>query len=225
MRAVRGLLATSARREAAQRPRAAARRPTPDYQTGLQAGPVHQRLVPDPRRATTSSWSTGAVERITAGGVVGPDGVERPADTIIWGTGFQSHDFVAPMEIRGPRRPRAERGLGRAPRGLPGDDRLRLPEHVRDVRAQHQPRLGLGAVHARVPVQLRARRDPAPARGRPALHRPAPEAQAELAARDRGAQPARRIWVTGGCTNWYMNGRASTPTTGPARGSSSGAAR
>jgi cation diffusion facilitator CzcD-associated flavoprotein CzcO len=43
----------------------------------------------------------GAVERITPTGVVGPDGVERPADTIIWGTGFRAQDFVAPMEIRG----------------------------------------------------------------------------------------------------------------------------
>ncbi len=43
----------------------------------------------------------GPVERITAGGVIGPDGTERPADTIIWGTGFQTQDFVAPLEIRG----------------------------------------------------------------------------------------------------------------------------
>jgi cation diffusion facilitator CzcD-associated flavoprotein CzcO len=43
----------------------------------------------------------GRVERITASGVVGPDGVERPADTIIWSTGFQSRDFVAPMRIEG----------------------------------------------------------------------------------------------------------------------------
>ena len=44
---------------------------------------------------------TGGVERITPRGVVGGDGVERPADVLILATGFQSHDFVAPMEIRG----------------------------------------------------------------------------------------------------------------------------
>jgi cation diffusion facilitator CzcD-associated flavoprotein CzcO len=44
---------------------------------------------------------TGGVERITPAGVLGADGVERPADAIIWGTGFQSHDFVAPMEVHG----------------------------------------------------------------------------------------------------------------------------
>jgi cation diffusion facilitator CzcD-associated flavoprotein CzcO len=44
---------------------------------------------------------TGGVERITPQGVVGGDGVERPADVLVLATGFKSHDFVAPMEIRG----------------------------------------------------------------------------------------------------------------------------
>jgi len=44
---------------------------------------------------------TGGVERITAQGVVGGDGGERPADVLVLATGFKSHDFVAPMEIRG----------------------------------------------------------------------------------------------------------------------------
>ena len=44
---------------------------------------------------------TGGVERITPQGVVGRDGVERPADVLVLATGFKSHDFVAPMAIRG----------------------------------------------------------------------------------------------------------------------------
>ncbi len=43
----------------------------------------------------------GGVEQVTPTGVVGGDGVERPADVLILATGFKSHDFVAPMEIRG----------------------------------------------------------------------------------------------------------------------------
>jgi cation diffusion facilitator CzcD-associated flavoprotein CzcO len=43
----------------------------------------------------------GGVENVTATGVVGGDGVERPADVLILATGFKSHDFVAPMEVRG----------------------------------------------------------------------------------------------------------------------------
>ncbi len=43
----------------------------------------------------------GGAGQVTARGVVGGDGVERPADVLVLATGFQSHDFVAPMEIRG----------------------------------------------------------------------------------------------------------------------------
>lgn len=41
------------------------------------------------------------ITRITADAVVTSDGVEHPADTIIWGTGFDTQAFVAPMEIVG----------------------------------------------------------------------------------------------------------------------------
>ena len=44
---------------------------------------------------------TGGIEQITPTGVIGGDGIERPADVLILATGFQSHDFVAPMEITG----------------------------------------------------------------------------------------------------------------------------
>lgn len=43
----------------------------------------------------------GGAARITPQGVVGRDGAERTADVLILATGFKSHDFVAPMEIRG----------------------------------------------------------------------------------------------------------------------------
>ena len=43
----------------------------------------------------------GGVERITSTGIIGGDGIERPADALVLATGFKSHDFVAPMEIRG----------------------------------------------------------------------------------------------------------------------------
>jgi cation diffusion facilitator CzcD-associated flavoprotein CzcO len=41
------------------------------------------------------------VEAVTPGGVRAADGVERPADALILATGFESHAFVAPMEVRG----------------------------------------------------------------------------------------------------------------------------
>ncbi|HWU23169.1 MAG TPA: NAD(P)/FAD-dependent oxidoreductase [Nocardioides sp.] len=41
------------------------------------------------------------IERITPSGVVTDDGVEHPADVIIWGTGFKVQEFLAPMTITG----------------------------------------------------------------------------------------------------------------------------
>src|SRR4051794_5016262 len=44
---------------------------------------------------------TERVEAITRHGVRTVDGAERPADVLVLGTGFDSHAFVAPMEIVG----------------------------------------------------------------------------------------------------------------------------
>ena len=122
---------------------------TPDYEFGCKRVLFTSDWYPTLRRPNVELVA-GGVERVTADGVVGADGVEREADTIIWGTGFRRHNFVAPMDVQGLGRPRAERASGRARRGLPGHDRLGLSEHVRALRPEHEPRLGLRALHARV---------------------------------------------------------------------------
>ncbi len=44
---------------------------------------------------------TSAVQEIRSSGVLDADGVEHPCDVIIWGTGFQATEFVAPIQIFG----------------------------------------------------------------------------------------------------------------------------
>jgi cation diffusion facilitator CzcD-associated flavoprotein CzcO/acetyl esterase/lipase len=44
---------------------------------------------------------TQGVRELTKSGVVAEDGTERPADVIVLSTGFESTQFLAPMEIRG----------------------------------------------------------------------------------------------------------------------------
>jgi cation diffusion facilitator CzcD-associated flavoprotein CzcO len=44
---------------------------------------------------------TDPIERIAADGVVTAGGTTRPADVIIYGTGFRSLDFLAPMSVTG----------------------------------------------------------------------------------------------------------------------------
>jgi cation diffusion facilitator CzcD-associated flavoprotein CzcO len=76
-------------------------RTTPDTEMGCKRVLISSEWFPTLERHNVE-LVTGRIERITEHGVIGPDGVERPADAIIWGTGFQSHDFVAPMRIEGP---------------------------------------------------------------------------------------------------------------------------
>lgn len=47
------------------------------------------------------SLITDSIARITSTGIVTADGTERPADVIIYGTGFRASQFVAPMEVIG----------------------------------------------------------------------------------------------------------------------------
>jgi len=70
---------------------------------------------------------TGPIERIVPSGVVTADGTTRPADVLIYGTGFQTLDFLAPMsvtglggrELRGEWRAGAEAYLGITVAGFP----------------------------------------------------------------------------------------------------------
>ena len=176
---------------------------TPDYEMGCKRVLFTSDWYPTLARDNVELVN-GGVERITAGGVVGADGVERPADTIIWGTGFQSHDFVAPMEIHGLDgaelnevwRERPEAYLGTAVAGFPNLFVLYGPN------TNH----GSGSVPYTLECQYNyaidgVRRLRAGAR----YLQVKPEAQKrwreEIARRSASTR-----WIKGGCTNWYVNG-------------------
>jgi cation diffusion facilitator CzcD-associated flavoprotein CzcO len=177
---------------------------SPGYELGCKRVLISSDWYPTLRRENVELVD-GAVERITRTGVIGADGVERAADTIIWGTGFQSHDFVAPMEIRGvggrelnevwAERPEAylgvtvsgfpnlfvmygpntNHGSGSVPYTLECQFNYAI-DAIRRIRAG-----GLAYIDVRPEVQARWRE--------------------EITARSQSTQ-----WITGGCTNWYVNG-------------------
>ena len=159
---------------------------TPDTELGCKRVLITSEWFPALERDNVELVA-GGVERITEAGVVGPDGVERPADTIIWGTGFQSHDFVAPMRIEGLGgrelnevwADRPEAYLGTTVAGFPNMFVMYGPN------TNH----GSGSVPYTLECQFNyvAGRDPPPARAGPPLDRPAPGGAGGLAARDGGA--------------------------------------
>jgi cation diffusion facilitator CzcD-associated flavoprotein CzcO len=60
------------------------------------------------------------IAEATPGGIRDATGCERPADALVLATGFASHDFVAPMEIRGPQGRILHEEWGQVPRAYLG---------------------------------------------------------------------------------------------------------
>lgn len=72
----------------------------PDYAPGCRRLLIANDWYPTLARPSVSV-TTSPVARITADSVVTGDGVEHKVDSIIFGTGFRSTDFLTPMKVRG----------------------------------------------------------------------------------------------------------------------------
>lgn len=186
---------------------------TPDYEIGCKRVLITDDWYPTLRRDDVELVDS-AVERVTPAGVVAADGVERPADVIIYGTGFQTHNFVAPMKIFGLEgrelnevwAGRAEAYLGTTVSGFPNMFVLYGPN------TNH----GSGSVPYTLECQFNYVID-AIDRLRSGGYRwieLRPETQerwrAEMEERSRDT-----VWRTGGCHNWYVNERGENTNNWP----------
>lgn len=73
---------------------------TPDYAPGCKRLLISDDYVPAVQRPNVEIVASG-IERIAPGGVVTRDGVLHAADVIVYGTGFETTSFLAPIEIEG----------------------------------------------------------------------------------------------------------------------------
>ena len=76
------------------------RKCVPDYVMGCKRVLFSNDWYPTLARPNVE-LVTDPIERIVPDGVVTAGGVTRPADVIIYGTGFQTLDFLAPMSVTG----------------------------------------------------------------------------------------------------------------------------
>lgn len=76
------------------------RKLTPDYPAGCKRILLTNDWYPALARDNVQV-ETSHIERVTEDAVVTQDGVSHPADVIIYATGFESTDFLAPMKITG----------------------------------------------------------------------------------------------------------------------------
>ncbi len=72
----------------------------PDYPIGCKRILFSSYWLPTLARPNVEVV-TERIARITPRGVVTADGVEHPADTLIYGTGFAADKFVAPLRVHG----------------------------------------------------------------------------------------------------------------------------
>ncbi len=76
------------------------RKVTPDYTIGCKRILMSDEYYPALTRDNVDVITTG-IREVKAHAVVTEDGVERPTDAIIYGTGFQVSDPIGPMKIFG----------------------------------------------------------------------------------------------------------------------------
>ena len=175
---------------------------TPDYPIGCKRVLITSDWYPMLKRDDVELVSGGARE-ITADGVVGADGIERPADAIVYGTGFASHGFVAPMEVRGlDGRDLNEVWAGR-PEAYLGTTVSGFP----NMFVLYGPNTNHGS--GSVPYTLECQFDyivDAVRRVREGGFRwidLRPQTQAAWR-REMEERSRRTVWMTGGCHNWYV---------------------
>jgi cation diffusion facilitator CzcD-associated flavoprotein CzcO len=176
---------------------------TPRYAIGCKRILLSDVWYPAVTAANVTIVSAG-IERVTPTGIVGRDGMERPADAIILGTGFRATDPPAAAFIWG----RGGRWLKEAWAGGMAAYKGTTVAGYPNLFFLVGPNTGLGhnsmiyMIESQIRYVLGALA--AAAAGGAGEIEVRPEAQAEWNARiDRDM--AHMIWTTGGCDSWYLD--------------------
>ncbi len=156
---------------------------------------------------------TERIVEVTETGVRTPDGAERPADVLVFATGFASHAFVAPMEVVGEGGRTLTQAWSEVPRAYLG---LSVPAFP-NLFLLYGPNtnggsgsviytIEAGMAHVIAALREMDRRRAA----RIAVREDAAAAfDHELRERLRGT-----VWHSG-CTNWYVDGHGNDPNQWP----------
>ncbi len=183
---------------------------TPDYTLGCKRVLLSNHYLP----ALTSQnveVITSGIREVRPYGIVTDDGVEHPADTIIFGTGFHVTDPPFGDQVRG----RDGRTLAEVWKGSPKAHLGVTVAGFPNLFLLLGPNTALGStsvvlmIEAQVEYVLRALEFMRAAGV--ATVEPRPEAQQAFLA-EVDAQMRPTVWSAGGCASWYMDrtGRNST---------------
>ncbi len=73
----------------------------PDYPVGAKRFVLDDGIWAETLKRDNVTLETTPIERITATGIHTVDGVDHPADVLVYGTGFQASSFLTPMKVVG----------------------------------------------------------------------------------------------------------------------------
>lgn len=174
----------------------------PDYTPGCKRILLSDDYYPALAQPNAEVVAGGAVE-VRPGGVVGADGVERPADVIVFATGFYTTEFPFAERVLGAEGQSLNSVWGASPRAHVGTTVSGFP----NLFFLQGPNTGLG--HSSVVLMAEAQIEhvinalAVLDRSGVAAVEPRPEAQAAFVAEvDR--QMEQTVWMSG-CDSWYLD--------------------
>jgi cation diffusion facilitator CzcD-associated flavoprotein CzcO len=187
---------------------------TPRYEVGCKRILLSDRYYPALQQPNVA-LVTDPIAEIRPHGIVTADGVEHPADAIVWGTGFRVTDMPVMEWLRG----RDGRLLGEVwsehgMQGLRGTTVAGFPNLFMLV----GPNTGLGhnsivfMIESQIAYVMQALE--AMDRAGAAALDTRPEAQAAFNATLQARVPGT-VWVEGGCASWYLDAHGRLTTLWP----------
>lgn len=187
---------------------------TPRYEIGCKRIVMSDEYFPALQRPNVELVTT-AIERIAPSGVVTADGVEHPADVIVWGTGFHVTDAPYGEWLRGrDGRTLGDRWRERGMQGLRGTTVAGFPNLFMLV----GPNTFLGhssmvfMIESQLAYAIDALRT-MDAHGAVAVDA-RPQAQAAFNA-DLRRRMRHTVWTNGGCASWYLDAHGRNTTVWP----------
>ena len=147
---------------------------------------------------------TEEISEVRARSIVTSDGIERPVDAIVFGTGFEVRDLPIARRVRGRDGRTLEQAWAQSPRAHVGTTVAGFP----NLFILQGPNTGLG--HTSVILMIESQIEHLlsallhmRAHGLAAVE-PRPEAQAEFVRRVDQKMKGT-VWLAGGCRSWYLD--------------------
>ena len=189
------------------------RKLTPDYELGCKRVLISNDYFPALSRPNVDVITTG-IREIRAGGIITQDGVEHPADVIIFGTGFHTTDALASLDIR---------GIGGVPlaqiykQGMHAYYGITVPGFP-NMFIMMGPNTGLGHNSMVVMIEAQVRYAMSLLTQMKRRGWGAADVRADIEARyntELQQRLAKTIWQTGGCKSWYQDANGKNTTLWP----------